>query len=55
VATESVPDWLRDTSPEQHLALHQPIAAAVAHQDPDAAARAVAAHHQAMLGHILRG
>jgi GntR family transcriptional regulator, transcriptional repressor for pyruvate dehydrogenase complex len=54
VATESVPDWLRDTSPQQHLALHEPIAAAVLRQDPDAAARAVAAHHQAMLGHILR-
>ena len=54
VATESVPDWLRDTSPEQHLALHEPIAAAVLRQDPGAAAQAVAAHHQAMLGHILR-
>jgi hypothetical protein len=26
----------------------------VQHQDPDAAGRAVAAHHRAMLGHILR-
>jgi GntR family transcriptional regulator, transcriptional repressor for pyruvate dehydrogenase complex len=54
VDTESVPDWLRDTSPEQHLALHEPIAAAVLQGDPDAAARAVAAHHQVMLWHILR-
>ncbi len=54
VDTESVPDWLRDTSPEQHLALHEPIAAAVLARDPDAAARAVAAHHRVMLGHIRR-
>jgi GntR family transcriptional repressor for pyruvate dehydrogenase complex len=54
VDTESVPDWLRDTSPEQHLALHEPIAAAVLDRDPDAAARAVAAHHRVMLGHIRR-
>ena len=54
VDAESVPEWLRDTTPEQHLALHEPIAAAVLGQDADAAARAVAAHHRAMLGHILR-
>jgi GntR family transcriptional repressor for pyruvate dehydrogenase complex len=54
VDTESVPDWLRDTSPEQHLALHEPIAAAVLNRDPDAAARAVAAHHRVMLEHLRR-
>ena len=54
VDTESVPDWLRDTSPEQHLALHEPIATAVRNRDPDAAARAVAAHHQVMLDHLRR-
>jgi GntR family transcriptional regulator, transcriptional repressor for pyruvate dehydrogenase complex len=54
VDTESVPDWLRDTSPEQHLALHEPIATAVLNRDPDAAARAVAAHHQVMLDHLRR-
>ena len=54
VDTESVPDWLRDTSPEQHLALHEPIAAAVLNRDRGAAARAVAAHHQVMLDHLRR-
>jgi GntR family transcriptional repressor for pyruvate dehydrogenase complex len=54
VDTESVPDWLRDTSREEQLALHEPIATAVLGRDPDAAARAVAAHHQVMLDHLRR-
>lgn len=52
VDTESVPDWLRDTSPEQQLALHEPIATAVLQRDPEAAASAVAAHHRVMLEHL---
>jgi GntR family transcriptional repressor for pyruvate dehydrogenase complex len=54
VDTESVPDWLRDTTPEQQLALHEPIAAAVLDRDPGAAAQAVAVHHQVMLEHLRR-
>jgi GntR family transcriptional repressor for pyruvate dehydrogenase complex len=52
VDTESVPDWLRTTGPDQQFALHEPIAAAVLNRDPDAAASAVAAHHRVMLEHL---
>jgi GntR family transcriptional repressor for pyruvate dehydrogenase complex len=52
VDREQVPDWLRHTGPQQQLALHEPIAAAVLRRDPDAAARAVAAHHRVMLDHL---
>jgi GntR family transcriptional repressor for pyruvate dehydrogenase complex len=52
VDREQVPDWLRHTGPQQQFALHEPIAAAVLRRDPDAAARAVAAHHRVMLEHL---
>src|SRR5487761_1004835 len=42
VDTESVPDWLRTTGPDQQVARHEPIATAVLNRDPDAAASAVA-------------
>jgi GntR family transcriptional repressor for pyruvate dehydrogenase complex len=52
VDSESVPDWLRSTGPEQQFALHEPIAAAVLERDPDAATSAVAEHHRVMLEHL---
>ena len=52
VDSETAPDWLRHTSPEQQLALHEPIATAVHKRDPEAAASAVAAHHRVMLEHL---
>jgi GntR family transcriptional repressor for pyruvate dehydrogenase complex len=52
VDSESVPDWLRLTGPEEQLALHEPIAAAVLQRDPQAAAHAVATHHRVMLEHL---
>jgi GntR family transcriptional repressor for pyruvate dehydrogenase complex len=52
VDSDSVPDWLRHASPEEQLALHEPIAAAVLRRDPAAAASAVATHHRVMLEHL---
>jgi GntR family transcriptional repressor for pyruvate dehydrogenase complex len=52
VDSETVPAWLRDAGPEQQLALHEPIVASIAAQDPDAARIAVANHHRVMLEHL---
>jgi hypothetical protein len=52
VDSESVPSWLRDASPEQQLALHEPIMASIAARDVDAARIAVLNHHRVMLEHL---
>lgn len=55
VDTDSAPLWLRHGGPEQQWALHEPIAAAVALGDADAARAAVYRHHEAMLAHLTDG
>lgn len=55
VQREAVPQWLRETDPDEQMALHEPIAAAVLGQDPEAAAEAVARHHVVMLQHLRSG
>jgi GntR family transcriptional regulator, transcriptional repressor for pyruvate dehydrogenase complex len=52
VDTESDPPWLRDDGPDEQLALHEPIAAAVIARDGEAAYAAVLAHHQKMAEHV---
>jgi GntR family transcriptional repressor for pyruvate dehydrogenase complex len=52
VDSESQPPWLRDTGPEQHWALHEPIAAAVIDRNIRAADAAVLKHHQVMTEHL---
>jgi GntR family transcriptional repressor for pyruvate dehydrogenase complex len=52
VDSESEPPWLRDTGPEQHRALHEPIAAAVFDRNVRAADAAVLKHHQVMAEHL---
>jgi GntR family transcriptional repressor for pyruvate dehydrogenase complex len=52
VDTDSAPLWLRHGGPEHQWALHEPIAAAVAAGDADAARAAVRRHHEAMLAHL---
>jgi len=52
VDSESQPPWLRDTGPEQHWALHEPIVAAVIDRDIQAADAAVLKHHQVMTEHL---
>jgi GntR family transcriptional repressor for pyruvate dehydrogenase complex len=52
VSSEAAPAWLRAGYQGEHLALHEPIAAAVLGHDPAAAAAAVLRHHQAMLRHL---
>ena len=46
--------WLRDSTIEQQLALHQPILDAVLARDPDAARAAVETHHLEMKKHLDR-
>ncbi len=52
VDTESDPPWLRETGPDEHAALHEPIAAAVISRDGEAARAAVLAHHEKMAEHV---
>lgn len=52
VDSESQPPWLRDTGPEQHWALHEPIVAAVIDRNRAAAEAAVLKHHQVMAEHL---
>jgi len=52
VDSDSQPPWLRDTGPEQHWALHEPIAAAVIGRDSAAADAAVLRHHEVMAEHL---
>jgi GntR family transcriptional repressor for pyruvate dehydrogenase complex len=52
IQTESVPAWLRNSDPEEQMALHEPIADAVVTRDPEAAADAVLKHHAVMLEHL---
>ena len=52
IETESVPAWLRDSDPEDQMALHAPIADAVARRDAKAADEAVLKHHAVMLEHL---
>lgn len=52
VESESVPAWLRDSDPEGQMALHGPIAGAVAGRDAAAAEQAVLRHHAVMLEHL---
>lgn len=52
IQSESVPAWLRDSRPEQQMALHEPIADAVMTRDPEIAAEAVLKHHEVMLEHL---
>ena len=52
IETESVPAWLRDSDPEDQMALHGPIAGAVARRDAKAAEEAVLKHHAVMLAHL---
>jgi GntR family transcriptional regulator, transcriptional repressor for pyruvate dehydrogenase complex len=46
------PSWLQGTDPEQHRALHAPIAEAVLANDVAAAREAIAAHHAVMVEHL---
>ena len=52
VQSDTVPRWLRDSTIEQQLALHQPILDAVLAREPDAARAAVEAHHREMKKHL---
>jgi GntR family transcriptional repressor for pyruvate dehydrogenase complex len=52
ISSDPAPAWLRGGYPAEHLALHEPIAAAVREGDPPAAAAAVLRHHEAMLRHL---
>lgn len=52
VDSDSAPAWLREATPAQQRALHQPIADAVLARDRRAARAAVAAHHRRMLDHL---
>jgi GntR family transcriptional regulator, transcriptional repressor for pyruvate dehydrogenase complex len=52
VESEAVPAWLRDSDPEDQMALHEPIADAVVARDPEAATAAVLKHHEVMLEHL---
>jgi GntR family transcriptional regulator, transcriptional repressor for pyruvate dehydrogenase complex len=52
VETESVPGWLRRTSPAEQVALHEPIARAVIEGDAEAARAAVLRHHEVMSRHL---
>ncbi|WP_432845724.1 FadR/GntR family transcriptional regulator [Amycolatopsis sp. CA-161197] len=52
VDTESAPSWLETTGADEQRALHEPIARAVLDRDPEAARKAVAAHHQRMAEHL---
>lgn len=52
VETEQVPDWLRGTSADEQIALHEPIARAVINRDPGAAREAVLKHHEVMSQHL---
>ncbi len=52
IQSETAPDWLRRSYPEEQFALHEPIARAVLAGDPAAAAAAVRKHHEVMLGHL---
>jgi GntR family transcriptional regulator, transcriptional repressor for pyruvate dehydrogenase complex len=52
VETDSVPEWLRNSEPDEQIALHAPIAAAVIAGDVKAARAAVLKHHEAMRFHL---
>jgi GntR family transcriptional repressor for pyruvate dehydrogenase complex len=52
IETESVPAWLRDSGPDDQMALHGPIADAVLRRDAKAAEAAVLRHHAVMLEHL---
>ena len=52
VESETVPTWLRRTTPEEQMALHAPIARAVIDRDPVAASAAVLEHHRVMAEHL---
>jgi GntR family transcriptional repressor for pyruvate dehydrogenase complex len=52
VEVDAPPPWLRDTGPDQHWALHAPIAAAVIGRDAAAAEAAVLTHHAVMAEHL---
>jgi GntR family transcriptional repressor for pyruvate dehydrogenase complex len=52
VQNDTMPRWLRDSTVEQQLALHQPILDAVIARDADAARVAVETHHLEMKKHL---
>lgn len=52
VDEDITPDWMSTMTADHHLALHEPILRAVVAGDPDAARRAVWAHHGVMLSHM---
>jgi GntR family transcriptional regulator, transcriptional repressor for pyruvate dehydrogenase complex len=52
VETDSVPSWLRRSTPAEQVALHEPIAVAVLGGDAEAARAAVLHHHEVMAGHL---
>ncbi len=54
VEAEEIPSWLGDTTPEDQLSLHEPIARAVIDRDPEAARQAVLVHHQVMYEHLMQ-
>lgn len=49
---EAVPPWLRQAGPDELLALHEPIAAAVVGRRADEAYQAVLSHHRVMAEHV---
>lgn len=52
VDSDSQPPWLRGVGPEQHWALHEPIATSVIARNSEAAHAAVLRHHQIMAEHL---
>ncbi len=52
VDDEAEPRWLRESGPERHWALHEPIAGAVLRRDAAAAQDAVLRHHRVMTEHM---
>ena len=52
VEEDVVPQWLRPEAADSQLAIHEPIVAALEAGDLDAAAAAVAHHHEVMRQHL---
>jgi GntR family transcriptional repressor for pyruvate dehydrogenase complex len=52
VQSEMVPGWLHGPISKKQLALHEAIASAVLQRDPQAARKAVDAHHRVMIEHL---
>ncbi len=50
--TASEPAWLRETAPQTHIDLHEPILKAVLRRKPAQARAAVRVHHEVMVRHL---